>query len=728
MKVSEKYLPLEQNWLLYKGMEILINFLNNHNSEIEDSDTFDLLSRIYSSQEWMNKIKESIPEKIVKKMTKEKIYRAKLDFDDDIPEIARTIWFNDYARKYFKELMAKEFISFKENHKDIDETNEIIPSKLNQLAELLDLTPIEKNILLVYYLKSAELLHFSFGCNINGTIADKINFIAKCLNASYLEIQEALTSNSKLMRYECIIKDFNHLDYKFKDFIENPLTNDITQSFFYENKEESLPLNYYSDEIKIHATRLGKMLTSQDLSKGMNILLYGTPGTGKSSFAATLAKEFGKKIYNIHQNTNDGKADVSTANFRFAALQICDSRVTNLQSIIVVDEADDMLNAYGEEGNKGRLNTILDNVKTPVIWISNNHRSQLDLSTRRRFDYSIYFEPLSVHQREVIWHNCIKEEKLGRLIKNDLVKKLSEKYDITCGVIALALKNLKRLKVKAKDVEKELTALLEQHCELLDVKVEKPNSLISTNYSLDGLNIKGDISLENIVKAVRNFKSSKFENSLDTPRMNILLSGPPGTGKTEFVKYLGETLKTKVVTCMGSDLLNCYVGETEQNIKKAFQRAADEKAILFLDEIDGLVQNRQMAHNSWEVTQVNEILHQMENFKGIMVGATNFVNNLDSAILRRFTFKMEFDFLSAEGKAIFFEKFFNSKLNSEELQRLNTIPNLTPGDFRTIRQSLFYLGEEVENSTRLQLLEQESATKKVFFNKQEVKIGFSASR
>ena len=282
-------------------------------------------------------------------------------------------------------------------------------------------------------------------------------------------------------------------------------------------------------------------------------------------------------------------------------------------------------------------------------------------------------------------------------------------------------------KVKAKDVEKELTALLEQHCELLDVKVEKTNSLISTNYSLDGLNIKGDISLENIVKAVRNFKSSKFENSLDTPRMNILLSGPPGTGKTEFVKYLGETLKTKVVTCMGSDLLNCYVGETEQNIKKAFQRAADEKAILFLDEIDGLVQNRQMAHNSWEVTQVNEILHQMENFKGIMVGATNFVNNLDSAILRRFTFKMEFDFLSSEGKAIFFEKFFNSKLNSEELQRLNTIQNLTPGDFRTIRQSLFYLGEEVKNSTRLQLLEQESATKKVFFNKQEVKIGFSAS-
>ena len=108
MKISEKYLPLEQNWLLYKGLEILSNFINNHNSEIESSDTFDLLSRVYSQQDWINKINEFIPEKIVKKMVKEKIYRAKLDFDDDVPEIARTIWFNEYARKYFRDFMNKE--------------------------------------------------------------------------------------------------------------------------------------------------------------------------------------------------------------------------------------------------------------------------------------------------------------------------------------------------------------------------------------------------------------------------------------------------------------------------------------------------------------------------------------------------------------------------------------------------------------------------------------------
>ena len=80
--------------------------------------------------------------------------------------------------------------------------------------------------------------------------------------------------------------------------------------------------------------------------------------------------------------------------------------------------------------------------------------------------------------------------------------------------------------------------------------------------------------------------------------------------QTEFVKYLGDVLKTKVNVKMGSDLLSMWVGGTEHNIARAFRQAEAEHAILFLDELDGLVQSRTNAHNSWEVTQVNELLHQ----------------------------------------------------------------------------------------------------------------------
>ena len=213
------------------------------------------------------------------------------------------------------------------------------------------------------------------------------------------------------------------------------------------------------------------------------------------------------------------------------------------------------------------------------------------------------------------------------------------------------------------------------------------------------------------MEAIRAFQQQKGEKAPDRPRMNLLLSGAPGTGKTEFVKYLGNVLKTKVNVRMGSDLLSMWVGGTEKNIANAFREAEAEHAILFLDEIDGLVQSRTHAQHSWEVTQVNELLHQMENFNGVMIGATNFIQNLDQAIMRRFTFKLQFNYLDDAGKRLFFERMFKSALTEDELLRLKAIPNLAPGDFRTVRQSLFYYGGDITNTQCLDALEREAAAK-----------------
>ena len=79
--------------------------------------------------------------------------------------------------------------------------------------------------------------------------------------------------------------------------------------------------------------------------------------------------------------------------------------------------------------------------------------------------------------------------------------------------------------------------------------------------------------------------------------------------------------------------------------------------------------------------------------------------------MRRFTFKLSFDYLDNPGKKIFFERMFNTVLTSDELLRLNNIEQLTPGDFRTVRQSLYYLDDN-SNAHRLSALEQESSCKK----------------
>ena len=313
---------------------------------------------------------------------------------------------------------------------------------------------------------------------------------------------------------------------------------------------------------------------------------------------------------------------------------------------------------------------------------------------------------------------------MEKLFDDVVLESFSGRYAISAGGIAQTLRNVATLAPRKADAAELVHKLLVPHCELLGVPTAVSKFVPAKDYSLEGLNLKGEIRLERIVAAVRNFLNGTASGGVDRPRMNLLLSGPPGTGKTEFVKYLGSLLNCKVLVKMGSDLLDMYVGGTEQKIKQAFSQAEAEHSILFLDEIDGLVQSRERSQRSWEVSQVNELLYQMENFSGIMIGATNFIARLDAAILRRFTFKLEFDYLTEAGKLLFFEQLFQTKLSESERRTLAAIPSLAPGDFRTVRQSLFYLGDTATNPERIAALNRESRLKNQNRSALESKIGF----
>jgi SpoVK/Ycf46/Vps4 family AAA+-type ATPase len=221
------------------------------------------------------------------------------------------------------------------------------------------------------------------------------------------------------------------------------------------------------------------------------------------------------------------------------------------------------------------------------------------------------------------------------------------------------------------------------------------------------------VPLEQIVAAVARFSKTRRSSEV-TPRLSILLSGPSGCGKSEFVKYLGERAGKEVVVVTASDVLRALVGETEQRIADVFREAAEKNAILFLDEVDSLLYDRKSAHYGWERVQTNELLIQMERFTGVLVCATNLVEQLDSAVMRRFTFKVQMSALDDKGKVKFFRRYFKSNLTADERKRLASISNLTPGDFRTVRERLYFLGKKIgaDNARLLSALEAEVAAKK----------------
>ena len=718
-----QYKEKPTRWCEAKALTFLLNFIRNHNGIIDKSDTFELLGTLYSDDQWISLIKQNFSKEKMHRMAGGKGQNVKLDMYNGPYNTLSEIWNLKFARPYLRNFLMKIIKQSVQANPPERVADELFPRKMRELQKMLKLNDLEIDILLVQAFIQKDFLHISDGHRRHTDLNDKVVFIAKSVDRDIAEVLEALMEKNRLCRYACLDDDDLDFNPELFGFLNGFSTDPIANIFFERNTEKSLPWDFYGAVVEKHGELLERIITSRSGTKAANILLYGAPGTGKTSFAKTLAERLRRSCYLIKQKPGINRDAEGKPEFRFGVLGVCADMVDPTQSLIIVDEADEMLRGGGggnflasifggnvSVGDKGRLNMVLDSSKVPTIWITNTPAEALDESSRRRFDYAIRFEPLTDAQRKMIWRNNICKMNLEPLIPDELQTKLASLYPVSAGGITLVLQNLSKMTPGPEEVEGLIEKLMRPHCELLGISTQKNKMLPAKDYSLSGLNIKGKIPLENIVGAVRNYLNGK-RNEIDRPRMNLLLSGAPGTGKTEFVKYLGAVLNTKVIVKMGSDLLDMYVGGTEQAIKQAFAEAEKEHAILFLDEIDGMLQSRERAARNWEVTQVNELLHRMENFDGVMIGATNFAVNLDPAVMRRFTFKLEFDYLDDAGKKIFFERMFHAQLVPDEERRLAQIQHLAPGDFRTVRQSFFYLGNDVSNSDRLDALLRESESK-----------------
>jgi SpoVK/Ycf46/Vps4 family AAA+-type ATPase len=221
-----------------------------------------------------------------------------------------------------------------------------------------------------------------------------------------------------------------------------------------------------------------------------------------------------------------------------------------------------------------------------------------------------------------------------------------------------------------------------------------------TQYHLDYLNLDTRHSIEKISQSLK-----------INPNATMCFYGLPGTGKTALAEYLAKELDRPLLAKRASDILSKWVGGSEKNIANMFLEAETEGAILFLDEADSLLRNRETASLSWEVSQVNELLQQMEKFNGIFICATNLFADLDAAALRRFTFKISYKAMTPQQRTRMFVQEAlqgdESLLDAYSLSRLNRLDSLVPGDFAVVKRQSRMLGEVVDQEDFLVELEAE---------------------
>ena len=717
-----EFKEVPQGYKVSKMIEFWSNMMQNLDEECRDTDMFDPAALNISRERVVRFIRAAFTEEEVEKMTSdERSRRLRLDFGDSTNDMLQAVWNMPEMRRKCKAVLraiAKAILA------DLPkpEAKEPLEERLDELQRVFKLSDLEREIVTFAYFKYETCLEYPRRIDTS----ERPMYFAMALNRSYNEVLGAMGPKGRVRKFHLLDDDWDFCGRAFGSFLTGTESEAFERRFYKVcDTKDSLPWEFFGELAEKHGTVLKKMLEANRAAakngKGrLNILLYGVPGTGKTSFAKALAHEAGLAAFEVFQGDDNGRG--KSADARMTGIQLCNEQVEADESVMIIDEADELLRGNsgfsffgfvmdGKSTEKGVMNSILDEMTVPAIWISNAAPSRMDESVRRRFDYSICFESLNVKQREAIWRNGIEKFELHGLIDDADVPSLAVKYLASAGGISIVLENVKKLAPEKKDVESMIALLMKQHCQLMESGT-RGKFLLAKDYSLKGLNIKGKVKLDQVVTCVENYaKDVVCGDSPDRPRMNLLLWGPPGSGKTEFVKYLGEKTGRRVIVKKGSDILGMYVGQSEQNIRDAFREAESDHAILLFDEIDGLLQSRAGASHSWEVTQVNELLQQMEEFDGIMVAATNFFTNLDPAVMRRFTFKLQFDFLDEDGKRHFFEHMFGTKLTDAEADELRTIPNLCPGDFRTVRQSQYYLGGAVTNADRLEALRAESEVK-----------------
>ncbi len=409
-----------------------------------------------------------------------------------------------------------------------------------------------------------------------------------------------------------------------------------------------------------------KVLSSKE---PVSILLFGEPGTGKTEFARTLATEAGSGA--IFAGLSDDFGNEPDRSERLDHLMILRAMCRHHRDrVIVVDEADDVLIMSERKGSsKQWINRLVEAPQVSTIWIV-NQRSRLDPAVLRRMTLAIGFDRPRLAVRERVARRSAEAASVA--LSN------TELRDIAClkappAVVAAGLKAA-HLANGGADVAKtaihSVMRVLGQSC-----APEAPgNSVYDPKLS------RADTDLSRLA-----------ERLVATPDRgwSLLLSGPSGTGKSAFARHLAEVMGLEIEERRCSDLMSPYVGETEQNIAEAFARAAERGALLLIDEVDSFLYRREAGQRSWEVSQVNEMLVQLEHLRTPFVATTNLADNLDPATQRRFTIRAVFNAMAPAQVSQLFKARFGLDWPAEW-----PVPHgQTPGDFAVVAHRAKLLAE-----------------------------------
>ena len=432
-------------------------------------------------------------------------------------------------------------------------------------------------------------------------------------------------------------------------------------------------------------------------ARGINILFYGATGAGKTALASVIAQILGATLFNIAKPSNAD--DAAAASGRLALLVLGEKMLRNGKSLLLFDELEDLFTWSGglsgaacrgvPSMSKQWFNQFLETNRVPTIWISNSVEG-VDPAFLRRFTYVIEFRALGVQQRARILLRHVGDE--FSMTQHE-AQAIATRFPVSPAQAASAVRATRLVTPTGKVDRTVLERILAPTEKLVGERAQMDIAEFNAaEYDISAVNASADLG--RIADQLASWKP------MGQAGLTLCLYGPPGTGKSAFVRYLAQRMGRPVLYRSASDIIRPFVGETEQRIAAAFREAEDRAAVLLFDEVDSFLRDRKLARQSWEITETNEFLQQLERQRGVVVCTTNLWTDIDQAALRRFIIKVQFHYLKRDQCVGLFAKLFTDVLSQpfsavdalEVGDTLGMLSNVASGDLAAVARRVAALG------------------------------------